>query len=337
VPTTTDTGQKPTTSGSGARQGALAALGFIIGFAPWIVYWILVGNMDFLVAVLVALGLSLVINIVTLLRREPLMALEVGTALVFLVFTVLALTVSDDVLERWLQPLGNAGLLVIVLGSIVVGKPFTLQYAQRSAPESMWHDPGFLYVCRLLAWVWVAALAFMTAVSLIPPIVDGSATIRDAGDALSIVCYWVLPFAALGLALVFTMKFPDWFGEAATPLAIDGSADVTNAGGASLEVSPPDGLADEPLAVRVTGLAPGAEVEVAAETVDLLGQRWTSHATLSAGPDGSLDLDRTAPTGGTWERADASAVVWSMQPDAGAGADLFIPCLLYTSDAADEG
>ena len=161
-----------------------------------------------------ALRLAVLINVITLPRHQPLMVLEAGTAVVFGVFVIMALTLSDDFLERWLQPLGNAGLFAIVLISILIGKPFTLQYARKSTPRELWNEPGFVYVCQLLAWVWAGAMAFMTIVSLIPPIVDGDATVRDADDTLSVVCYWVLPFVALGLAMLFTSKYPDWFVEA---------------------------------------------------------------------------------------------------------------------------
>src|SRR4030095_16419523 len=101
------------------KQRAPAALSpavaFIVGFVPWIVYWILVGNVPFLTAVLAGLALALVINISSLVRRQLLMVLAAGTAVVFAIFVIMALTLSDDFLERWLQPLGNAGLFVIVL------------------------------------------------------------------------------------------------------------------------------------------------------------------------------------------------------------------------------
>ena len=198
------------------RAAALSsAVGFVVGFVPWIVYWILVGNAPFIVAVLAGLGLAVAINAITLARRQPLMVLEAGTAVVFAVFVLIALILSDDFLERWLQPLGNAGLFAIVGVSILIGKPFTLQYARKSTPREQWDEPGFVYVCRLLAWLWAGTLAFMTIVSLIPPIVDGDATVRDADDPLSVVCYWVLPFVALGLAMLVTSKYPDWFVEAA--------------------------------------------------------------------------------------------------------------------------
>ena len=200
----------------GEFAGALGtAAAFVVGFVPWIVYWILIGNTPFLTAVLVALALSLVVNLYAVVRRRPLMVLEVGTVAVFAVFVVLGLVLSDDTIERWIQPLGNLGLFLIVLISVLIGKPFTLQYAKQSTPPAQWNEPGFLYVCQFLAWVWVVAMGFMTVVAAIPPILDGDATVMDADDTLSIVCYWVLPYVALGVALLFTMKFPDWFVEAA--------------------------------------------------------------------------------------------------------------------------
>ena len=45
----------PTAGVAGKAAGALAtAVGFVVGFVPWIAYWILIGNVPFLTAVLVA-------------------------------------------------------------------------------------------------------------------------------------------------------------------------------------------------------------------------------------------------------------------------------------------
>src|SRR4029453_10661447 len=135
-----------------------SAVAFVIGFVPWIVYWILVGNAPFLTAVLAGLALALVINVSSLLRRQPPMVLEAGTAVVFAIFVIMAFTLSDDFLERWLQPLGNAGLFVIVLISILIGRPFTLQYARESTPPEQRDEPGFVYVGWLLAWLWAGRM-----------------------------------------------------------------------------------------------------------------------------------------------------------------------------------
>jgi hypothetical protein len=59
--------------------------------------WILVGNAPFLAAVLAGLALAVVINASSLLRRQPLMALEAGTAVAFAVFVIMALTLCFTV------------------------------------------------------------------------------------------------------------------------------------------------------------------------------------------------------------------------------------------------
>ena len=309
----------------GAAAAVSSVVAFVVGFVPWIVYWILVGNAPFLTAVLVGLGLAVVINIVTLLRHQPLMVLEAGTAVVFGVFVIMALTLSDDFLERWLQPLGNAGLFAIVLVSILIGKPFTLQYARKSTPPELWDEPGFVFICRQLAWLWAGTIAFMTIVSLIPPIVDGDATVRDADDTLSVVCYWVLPFVALGLAMLFTSKYPDWFVEASggddadeTPRSLEPPATIAvptdDAGAPVVHLEPADVLADETPTIGVTGAPPSVPVHISAETIDAFGHRWRSTATARADASGALQL------------ADPDALVWSMEFDSpGATPDLFIP------------
>jgi hypothetical protein len=159
----------------------------------------------------------------------------------------------------------HAGLFAIVRISILIGKPFTLQYARKSTPPEQWDEPGFIYVCRLLAWRWAGTMGFMTIISAIPPIVDGDATVRDADDTFSVVCYWVLPFLALGVAMIVTSKYPDWFVEAsggeAAPEVVGSrdalAAPVDDAGGPVVHLDPAAVLADETAAVRVTGVAPG--------------------------------------------------------------------------------
>ena len=53
-------------------------MGFLIGFSPWIIYWILVGNASFRVAVIVALCLAVLAVLVQRLRRQPWHTLEIG-------------------------------------------------------------------------------------------------------------------------------------------------------------------------------------------------------------------------------------------------------------------
>lgn len=55
----------------------------------------------------------------------------------------------------------DAGLLLIVLTSLVGGQPFTLQYAREGAPREILDYARFLAVNRSITLVWAAAFAVL--------------------------------------------------------------------------------------------------------------------------------------------------------------------------------
>jgi hypothetical protein len=184
-------------------------VGILFGFAPWIVYWVLVGNVPFSTAVLVALAIAVLSFVIGRVKRTPGRTLEIGAIGTFLVLTVLTFTVSQSFMERWLQPLSNAGIFLVALTSVVIGKPFVREFAQAGQPPEVVESELFRRITTLLTWIWVAAFAGMTVSSSIPPIVYGKATILDTKTPLSFVCYWVIPFSMLGLAALASKILPD--------------------------------------------------------------------------------------------------------------------------------
>jgi len=52
---------------------------------------------------------------------------------------------------------------VIVLVSLAIGRPFTLQYARERVPEQFWALPIFITTNRILTAAWAAAFAVMVA------------------------------------------------------------------------------------------------------------------------------------------------------------------------------
>ena len=85
-------------------------MGILFGFAPWIVYWVLVGNVPFTTAVLVALAIAVLALVIGRVKGAPGRTLEIGAVGTFLVLTVLTFTLSQSFIERWMQPLSNAGI-----------------------------------------------------------------------------------------------------------------------------------------------------------------------------------------------------------------------------------
>jgi hypothetical protein len=191
---------------AGARRGGA---GFITGLAPWIVYWILVGNVDFRLAVLIAFGVAVFELVHTYMEGQLVTSLDIGSTIAFAVLTIITFASDDIFLERWIQPLTSAALLAIALGSILLGRPFAREYARAEVPEEHWNDPGFLKTTLTITWFWVGVFAVMTVSALIPPIVDGQKTFSDQSDEVGVIFYWVIPIAALVVGILFTKWYPD--------------------------------------------------------------------------------------------------------------------------------
>jgi hypothetical protein len=181
----------------------------LVGFAPWIVYWVLVGNVPFQTAVLVALAVAVGAFVIGRVKRTPGRTLEIGAIATFVVLAVLTFTVSQTFMERWMQPLSNAGIFLVALSSVLAGRPFVREFAEVDQPQEVIESPIFTRITTLLTWIWVAAFAGMTVSSAIPPIVYGGATILDTKTPLSFICYWVIPFALLGLAALASRVLPE--------------------------------------------------------------------------------------------------------------------------------
>jgi len=184
-------------------------VGILLGFTPWIVYWVLVGNVPFTTAVLVALAVAVLSFVIGRVRGAPGRTLEIGAVATFLILTVLTFTLSQSFMERWMQPLSNAGIFVVALVGVLVGRPFVREFAEVDQPKEVVESDVFARITKLLTWIWVAAFAGMTVSSAIPPIVQGDATILDTKTPLSFVCYWVIPFALLGCAALASRVLPE--------------------------------------------------------------------------------------------------------------------------------
>jgi len=184
-------------------------VGILSGFAPWIVYWVLVGNVPFTTAVLAALAVAVLSFVIGRIKGKPGRTLEIGAVATFLVLTVLTFAMNESFMERWMQPLSNAGIFLVALIGVLVGKPFVREFAEADQPPEVVKSELFGRITRTLTWIWVGAFAGMTLSSVIPPTVYGKATILDTKTPLSFVCYWVIPFSLLGLAALASRVLPE--------------------------------------------------------------------------------------------------------------------------------
>ena len=184
-------------------------MGILFGFAPWLVYWILVGNVPFLAAVLIALTTAVAALVVGHLGGKPGRSLQIGAVATFAVLTALTLILDQAVMERWMQPLSNAGILLVALGGVLSGRPFIREFAEEGQPADVVKTDLFAQITNRLTWIWIAVFAGMTVSSAIPPLVYGDATILDTRTPLSFAFYWVVPIALLAVGALLSKLVPD--------------------------------------------------------------------------------------------------------------------------------
>lgn len=174
----------------------------LFGFAPWIVYWVLVGNVPCTVAAVVALAFAVIGVALGRGAGKPRGTLETGSTAALLVLAVLTFALSQAALERWLLPLGNAGIFLVVLVSVLIGKPFAREYAAAEQPADVVKTELFERMASVLSWFWVAVFAAMTVSSLIPPLLQTKGSLSD-------VLYWIIPFSLFGAAALASRLVPE--------------------------------------------------------------------------------------------------------------------------------
>jgi hypothetical protein len=123
--------------------------------------------------------------------------LDIGS---FLLFAGLALyTLVEDpvwsVIDVRLRV--DSGLLAITLLSMLVRRPFTLQYAREQVAPEHWDSPRFLKTNQVITGAWTLAFAVMV-------LADFAMRDRD------VVHYGVLATIA---ALIAAMKFTRWYPQ----------------------------------------------------------------------------------------------------------------------------
>ncbi|KAA8967059.1 hypothetical protein [Mycobacterium sp.] len=173
-------------------------MGMQAGFAPWMVFWVLVANVPPGVAVVAALVVATAVFGVKLAARSSHGALEIGAVAVFPVLAMLIFSMNPRTVERWALALSNAGICLAALTGVLIGKPLLGVAGRRADAEP------FVRLTTLLSRVWVAVFAAMTVSSAIPPIVSGDVTIAASTRPLAFVGYWVIPVGLFAVAALVT-------------------------------------------------------------------------------------------------------------------------------------
>ena len=175
----------------------------LVGLSPWIVYAIAEGEGRLEFAVGLALATALVILLLGRLRGSSPKLLEYADVTFFAALAVVVAVASPSThhwLELWSGEIANVALMAIVLGSLAIRRPFTLQYAREDAPREVWDNPHFIRANYVITWVWAAAFIVEALSGLY-----GDAVLHDSDNLWT---GWIIQTLPLIVAVQFTLWYP---------------------------------------------------------------------------------------------------------------------------------
>ncbi len=176
----------------------------LVGLSPWILYSLVEGKNRLEISAALALGLALVVLSVNWIRGSTPHLLDYFDVVYFgglAIIVAFASASTHTWLELWGGEVANGALLAVALGSIVIKRPFTMQYAREDMPKELWHEPRFLRVNYQLSWVWVVAFGIEAASGLY-----GDAVLRNSNN---IWTGWIIQTLPLIVAAQFTIWYPN--------------------------------------------------------------------------------------------------------------------------------
>jgi hypothetical protein len=141
-------------------------MGILLGMLPFIAFAAMTRFAAPAVCLWIAAGVSALLILKELLRRRTPKVLECGTVVLFAAlgaYTAIAHAAWDI---SGVRSIVDAGLLFIILLSLVVRRPFTLQYAREEVSPAVALSPLFIRTNYIITGVWAVALAMIVMADL---------------------------------------------------------------------------------------------------------------------------------------------------------------------------
>jgi hypothetical protein len=175
-------------------------MGILLAFAPFLAFAVVdrvLGSVDGLIAG-AAISTALLVRDWLRPYAAP-KVLEIGT---FVLFVALALYAALGAPEWSIMDVRlrvDSGLLLIVLVTMLIGKPFTLQYAQEQVDRNLWTTPAFIRTNYVITAAWAVAFIVMVLADLV------LIYMPDLPPRFGII--------ATVAAIVGAVKFTGWYPE----------------------------------------------------------------------------------------------------------------------------
>ncbi|SDH22498.1 hypothetical protein [Bosea robiniae] len=142
-------------------------MNILLAFAPFLAFALVDRALGSLDGLLAGAAVSIAMLVRDMMQGRSPKILEIGTVLLFagLAGWFLAFQPAWSIIDVRLRV--DLGLLLIVIVSMLIGKPFTLQYARESVAPELWSGPTFVKTSYVISAAWAAAFVVLVAVDLL--------------------------------------------------------------------------------------------------------------------------------------------------------------------------
>lgn len=175
-------------------------MGMLLAFAPFIAFAVidrLVGSTEGLIAGALVATVLLLRDVVS--QGRAVKILDLGTFALFCGLALYAYLLAPNWSIIAVRLFVDSGLLAIVLLSLAMGKPFTIQYAREQVSAELWDTPEFYRTNVVISSAWALAFGVMVAAELV------LLSMPDIPHRAGVI--------AIVLALVGAVKFTSWYPE----------------------------------------------------------------------------------------------------------------------------
>jgi len=152
------------------------------------------------ISLFAAASVCLAVIALDAVRGRSLKILGAGSAVVFVGIGGYLVGINPSLSQSAVKFLVDTGMFVVAAGSMLVRRPFTLQYAVEAVPAETAGMPGFLRAHYVITSVWTAAMLLMMLGNVAMLYIPG----------LPIWTGLAIAFAARNSAVYFTKWYPTY-------------------------------------------------------------------------------------------------------------------------------
>lgn len=168
--------------------------------APYGVYTFLMLVTSATISVFAASAICLATIAIDVARGRSVKILAAGSALLFASLGLTLVLFDPKLGSLGVKLAVDIGIFVISLSSMLVRRPFTLQYAVESVPAETAAMPGFLTANYVITGAWTVAALLMMAANIVLLYFPG----------LPVWLGLAVAFAARNSAIYFTKWYPEY-------------------------------------------------------------------------------------------------------------------------------